>query len=162
MKCTTAAGTAIVLAILGTDVAAQTAVSDRVRNVENAAAEIGAIQKKNGSDGAFAAINECYKRELAHATALTPRLEACMAQDIVVSRVTAAFYSSISAEGRRKAGGEEPEAVLKAMNGRVVGTMARFKIPQDEALAFSAIVKTRGMEAYGRAQFPDQFPAKKN
>jgi len=37
--------------------------------------------------------------------------------------------------------------------------MARFKVPQEDALTFSGIVKTRGMEAYGRAQFPDQFPA---
>jgi hypothetical protein len=48
------------------------------------------------------------------------------------------------------------------MQGRVAGTMARFKVPQDDALVFSGIVKSRGMEAYGRAQFPDQFPAKKN
>jgi hypothetical protein len=160
MKWTTTVGTAFVMAILGTNVAAQTAVSDRVRNIEKAAAEIGAIQKKSGSDGAFAAINECYKRELVRATALTPQLEACMTQDIIVSQVTAAVYSRISAEGRRMAGGEEPDAVLKAMRGRVVGTMARFKVPQDDALVFNGIVKTRGMEAYGRAQFPDQFPAK--
>lgn len=105
-----------------------------MRNIENAAAEIGAIQKKNGSDGAFAAINECYKRELAHATALTPQLEACMAQDIVVSQVTAGFYSKIcsrlSQEQCRTAGAEEPEAVLKAMNVRVARTMLRFKVPQ--------------------------------
>jgi hypothetical protein len=162
MKWTTTAGTAFALAVLGTNVAAQTAAPDRVRNIENAAAEIGAIQKKSGSDGAFAAINACYKRELARATALTPQLEACMAQDIVVSQVTATLYSRISAEGRGMAGGEEPDALLKAMTGRVVGTMARFKVPQDDARVFSGIVKTRGMEAYGRAQFPDQFPAKKN
>jgi hypothetical protein len=162
MKWTTTAGTAFVLAILGTNVAAQPAVSTRVRNIEKAAEEIGAIQKRSGADGAFAAINECYRRELARATALTPQLEACMAQDIVVSQVTAAFYSRLSPEGRRMAGGEEPGAVLKAMQGRVVGTMTRFKVPQDDALAFSGIVKTRGMEAYGRVQFPDQFPAKKN
>jgi hypothetical protein len=40
--------------------------------------------------------------------------------------------------------------------------MARFKVPQDEALAFRGIVKRRGMEAFGRAQSPDQFPAKKS
>ena len=160
MKWITTAGTAFVLATFGTSVAAQTAGPDRVQNIEKAAAEIGAIQKKSGSDGAFAAISECYKRELAQATALTPQLEACMAQDIIVSQVTAAFYSRISAEGRRMAGGgEEPDAILKAMRGRVVGTMARFKVPQEDALTFSGIVKTRGMEAYGRAQFPDQFPA---
>jgi hypothetical protein len=161
MKWTAATGLAVVLGMFGTNLAAQEAESDRVRNIEQAAAEIGAIQKKSGSDGAFAAINECYKRELSRATALTRQLEACMAQDIVVSQVTAAFYSKISPEGRKAAGAEEPDAVLKAMRGRVVGTMARFKVPQDDALAFSGIVKTRGMEAYGRAQFPDQFPPKK-
>jgi len=105
VKWITTAGTAFVLATFGTSVAAQTAGPDRVQNIEKAAAEIGAIQKKSGSDGAFAAISECYKRELAQATALTPQLEACMAQDIIVSQVTAAFYSRISAEGRRMAGG---------------------------------------------------------
>jgi hypothetical protein len=30
------------------------------------------------------------------------------------------------------------------------------------ALVFSGIVKKQGMEAYGRAQFPNQFPAKKD
>ena len=159
MKWITTAGTAFVLATFSTSVAAQTAGPDRVQNIEKAAAEIGAIQKKSGSDGAFAAISECYKRELAQATALTPQLEARMAQDIIVAQVTAAFYSRISAEGRRMAGGEEPDAILKAMRGRVVGTMARFKVPQEDALTFSGIVKTRGMEAYGRAPFPDQFPA---
>lgn len=162
MKLRTTAATAFALAILSTNVAAGTVVPDRVRNIENAAAEIGSIQKKSGSDGAFAAIGACYKRELAHATALTPQLEACMAQDIIVAQVTAALYSKISAEGRRMAGGEEPDAVLRAMTGRVAGTMARFKVPQDDARIFSGIVKTRGMEAYGRAQFRDQFPAKKN
>jgi hypothetical protein len=77
-------------------------------------------------------------------------------------QLTAALYSRLSPEGRRMAGGEEPGAVLRAMQGRVVGTMARFKVPRDDALAFSGIVKTRGIEAYGRVQFPDQFPAKKN
>ena len=97
MKWTTTTGTAFVLAILATNAAAETAVSDRVRNIEKAAAEIGVIQKKGGSDGAFAAINECYKRELARARALTPQLEACMAQDVVVSQVTAAVYSRLPA-----------------------------------------------------------------
>lgn len=150
------ASAAFLLAILSTTIAAQTVAPDRVRNIENAAAEIGTIQKKSGSEGAFAAINECYKRELAQAKALTPQLEACMTQDIIVSQVTAAFYS------RLMAGGQKSDAVLKAMTDRVVGTMARFKVPQDDARAFTGIVKTRGMEAYGRAQWPDQSPAKKN
>lgn len=147
MKSTTVEGATLLLALLSPDIAAQTAASGRVHNIENAAAEIGAIQKKNGSDGAFAAINECYKRELARATALTPQVEACMAQDIIVSQVSAAFYSKLPA------GGQKSDAVLKAMTDRVVGTMARLKLPQDDARAFTGIVKTRGMDAYGTAMF---------
>jgi hypothetical protein len=140
------AGAAFLLAILGTSAAAQTIGPDRVRNIEKAAAEIAAVQKKGGSNGAFAAINDCYKRELVQATALTPRLEACMAQDIIVSQVTAEVYSRFPTAGR------DPNAVIKAMTDRVVGTMARFKVPQDEARAFTAVVKARGMQAYGKAQ----------
>lgn len=162
MKRTTSAITAFVLTIFCTNVAAQTASSDRVQNIEKAAAEIAAVQKANGANGAFAAIIQCYERALADATALTPQLEACMAQDIVVSQITAAFYSGMSAEGRRMGGGADPDAVMKAMQGRVVGTMARFKVPQDDALTFSGIVKTKGMEAYSRARYPGQFPEKKD
>ena len=142
-----AAGAAapLILASLGTDVAAQTGTSDRVRNVENAAAEIAAIQKKSGSEGAFAAIDQCYQRELARAKALTPPLEACMAQDIIVSQVTAAFYSKLPPMAQKS------DVVLKAMTDRVVGTMSRFNVPQDDARAFTAIVKTQGMAAYGKA-----------
>ena len=160
MKRLNAAATAFVLAVIATNVAAQTASSDRVRNIENATAEIAAIQKTGGANGAFAAIIECYKRELAAAIALTPQLEACMAQDIVVSQVTASFYSGMSAEARGS--GTDPDAVMKAMQGRVVGTMGRFHVPQDDALAFTGIVKTKGMEAYARARFPGQFPEKKD
>jgi hypothetical protein len=162
VKRTTTAGAALTLAIFGTNVAAQTASSDRVRNIEKAAAEIGAIQKTSGANRAFATIIECYTRELAGATALSPQLEACMAQDIVVSQLTATVYSRMSAESRRMGGGADPDAVLKAMQERVLGTMTRFHVPQDDALVFSGIVKTKGMEAYARAQYPGQFPGKKD
>jgi hypothetical protein len=150
------------LSLTTANVAAQTLAPERIINIERATADIGAIQKQSGSNGAFAAITQCYKRELPRATKLTPQLEACMAQDIVVSHATAVFFAKLNSEGRRKAGGEEPADVLKAMQTRVVGTMARFNVPQDQALAFSGMVKTKGMEAYARAQFPDHFPQKKN
>jgi len=135
---------------------------DRAGNIEKAAAEIAAVQAKSGADGAFAAIEACYQRELARATSLTRELEACMAQDIIVSRISAAFYASLNPEGRRQAGGPEPEAVTRAMLQRVLGTCARFQVPEDDVRAFNQIVQTRGMDAYGRARFPQQVPAKKN
>jgi hypothetical protein len=155
-----AAGCAAWLAALGS--AAAQPVLDQAGNIEKAAAEIAAVQTKSGADGAFAAIGECYQRELARATSLTRELEACMAQDIIVSKVSAAFYASLDAELRKQAGGPEPEAVTRAMLQRVLGTFASFKVPEDDVRAFNQIVQTRGMEAYGRARFPQQFPAKRN
>jgi hypothetical protein len=154
-----AAGCAAWLAVIAS-ATAQPAL-DRAGNVEKAAAEIAAVQVKSGADGAFAAIDACYRRELARAISLTRELEACMAQDIIVSKVSAAFYASLDPEGRRQAGGPEPEAVTRAMLERVIGAFARFKVPEDDARAFNQIVRTRGMEAY-RAGFLQQFPATKN
>ena len=129
-------------------------LADRASNVEKAAIEIAAIQERSGANGAFAAINACYKRELARAASVTRELEACMAQDIIISKVSAAFYASISAEGPRLGGAPEPDAVIKAMVQRVAGTFARFKAPQDDAQAFNRIVQTKGMEAFVHARFP--------
>ena len=56
------------------------------------------------------------------------------------------------------AGAAGSDAIPKAMQERVVGTISRFNVPQDEALVFSGMVKTKGMAAYSRARFPDQFP----
>ncbi len=141
----TGAVTTLVLGLLGTDLAAQTKTTDRVRNIETAAAAIAAIQKKSGSEGAFAAIDECYRRELASAKVLTLPLEACMAQDIIVSQAAAAFYARFPPMAQKS------DTVLKAMTSRVTGTMARFKVPEDDSRAFVAIVKTQGMAAYGKA-----------
>lgn len=148
--------TAFLLTILGTSATAQTLAPDRVRNIEKAAAEIATVQKKSGSNGAFAAINDCYTRELAQTTVLTPQLEACMAEDIIVSYVTAEVYSRYPRTGR------DPDTVINAMSDRVIAMIKRFHMPPDDAHAFIEIAKTRGIKAYARAQYPDQFPAKKN
>jgi hypothetical protein len=59
MKSITVAGAVFLLALLGTNATGQTVAPERVRNIEKAGAEIGAIQKKSGANGAFA----CYTRE---------------------------------------------------------------------------------------------------
>jgi hypothetical protein len=157
-----AAITAFALTTISTNVAADNNSPERIRNIENAATEIAKIQKAEGANGAFKSIAECYKRELSDAPTLTLKLEACMAQDIIISQITAALYSSMPAAARGMGGVSTPDAVMKAMEDRVVGTMGRFHVPQDDALAFSGIVKTKGVEAYARARAPEQFPEKKN
>jgi hypothetical protein len=144
MKSTTVTGAAFLLTILSANVAAQTLSPERVRNIEKAGAEMGAIQKKSGANGTLAAIQDCYKRELAQATALTPQLEACMAEDIIASYVTAEVYSRFPTAGR------DPDAVIDAMTDRVVAVIRRFHMPPDDAHAFIDIAKTRGIQAFAR------------
>jgi hypothetical protein len=151
----------IMLADCCGDASAQATSADRLSNIQKAASEIGAIQKQNGADGAFVAITECYRRELAKAKSLTRELEACMAQDIIVTNVSASMFASVSEEARRMAKAPDPEALKKAMIDRVLGTFMRFKIPVEEARRFNQVVQTQGMEAYGRAMFPDHYRDKK-
>jgi hypothetical protein len=134
--------------------------ADRVANINKAAAEIAAIQEKSGANGAFAAINECYQRELAVAKSLTRGLETCMTQDIIVSNITAVFYGQMSENARKMAKVPEPGAVKDAMIQRVVGTARRFKVPEEDAREFRRLVQQHGMQAYGQTRFPKQFPAK--
>jgi hypothetical protein len=106
-------------------------------------------------------IMECYKRELARATSMTLQLERCMAQDVIVSDLSAVFYSQISPTARKMAGAPDPEIVKKEFAQRMLGVVGRFKVPEDDARAFLRTVRSEGMAAYRNARFPGQFPEKK-
>jgi hypothetical protein len=84
-----------------------------------------------------------------------------MAQDIIMAKMTAGVNLHLSLEGRKMAGAEDPDAVLKAMTQRVVGVFDRFKVSQEDARAFNRIVQEQGMQAYGRARYPGVFPTKR-
>src|SRR4051794_1586774 len=101
--------------------AAQVVSADRTDNIRKAAIEIAPIHHMKGSDGAFVVILDCYKRELAKATSVTSQLERCMAQDIIVSDLTAAVFSKVSPNARKSAGADDPETVKKAMARRILG-----------------------------------------
>jgi len=134
----------------------------RIANIEKAAAEIAGIHHQKGNDGATAAIDACYKRELPNARALTPGLETCMAQDIIVAKISASFFARMPESARRTAGVSNPGDITKAMADRVYGILGRLKVPEKDAQEFSKIVQLNGMEAYGRARFPSEFPEKKS
>jgi len=128
--------------------------TDRIANIERAASEIGTIEAANGADGAMAAVQQCYASELPAASSLTPRLEACMTQDLIVSKVSAAFYGRLDADMRKRIGSPEPDEIRAAMVGRVVGVFARFKVAEADGVSFNALVDRYGVAAYAKARFP--------
>jgi hypothetical protein len=152
------------LLLFGGAAEAQAPASGRVANIEKAAAEIAVIQEQKGNDGAEAAIKACYDRELPKAKELTASLEACMAQDIIVAKISAGFYANVSKnlseEQRKKAGIPNPADVTKAMADRIYAVLLKLRVPEPDARAFSQIVQTKGMEAFARTRFPKEFPNK--
>jgi hypothetical protein len=141
-----------------TQLRAQTSATDRQANIVRAAEDIARIQHDKGSDGAFAAIDQCYRRELAQAQSLTPGLETCMTQDIIVSRISAQFMESLSTNWRTVPGAMDPDELRSEMGKRVTGVFDKFHATKADLVAFNVVVSNLGMTAYGHAVFPDKFP----
>jgi len=85
-----------------------------------------------------------------------------MTQNIIISKLSATLYGGVPESSRKMAGAPEPRVVLDGMVQRVTGIMRRFKVSDEEAMRFSQLVQSRGMEVYGKTRFPNNFPAKKN
>jgi len=134
--------------------------AEQIANIKMAVARIATAEKENGYMGALVEVQRCYLRELKTARTLTPALEACIAQDIVISRVAAATLATIPENARKASGSLEPEKILRDMADRVPKVFAKFKVAEPQARAFAQLVSKHGTEAYGRARFPNEFPSK--
>lgn len=132
----------------------------RIFNIEQAAILLADEGKARGRTGEAALINACYERELNPAKSLTPGLEACLAQDIISSKIAAQVFGGVSEEARRLANVPAPQLVLEAMAKRVYGVLGKFKVPPSDAREINVIIQKNGMEAYGRQRFPEQFEPK--
>ena len=129
---------------------------DRPANIKSAATAIADVQTKNGALGAFAAIKECYETFVAPARAYSQQVETCLTQDVIHSRMTAAFYSSVSKEVLKQTGSPEPEAVMGAMAARVQQTFARLNVPVATAREILADIERVGEPAYLESSSPKQ------
>lgn len=147
----------VALLVCATDAVAQLDAR-RIENIKKAAFEIGKLQQQHGSNGAFKSIQACYGRELASAKNLSPALEACMTQDILVSQTSAAMFARNTPEARKKYGFPEPDDVMKAMAKRIINIYARFQVNPEVARSFQDAVKTHGAAAYA-ATFESNSPS---
>jgi hypothetical protein len=135
-------------ALIALPVTGQDGAWDKIENIREAASRIRFMQDQRGYAGASAAVEECYFFALRPGRTYGKATERCMAQDYVISQVAARVFSSVSPEARRLSNSPEPEAVLLAMNRRILKTMAYFKVPEQDARAFIALVKEHGFAAF--------------
>ncbi len=134
----------------------QEAAWDRTENITSAAADIAVIQKKKGSRGAFEVIKTCYETAIEPAESYTQAVERCLTQDIINSRMTAAFYGSLSVEARERNGVPAPETITEAMGKRVSATFARLEVPPATAREIVTVINGEGEAAFMKARFPQQ------
>lgn len=143
---------ATALALAPAAVTAQAGTWDRAENIRSAAIEIADVQKSKGADGANAAIRQCYEQNVMQATAYSQGAERCVTQDMIHSRMSAAFYAGISPEVRKSTGAPGPDAVMSAMSDRVVRTFARLRVPVEDARAIVKDIREIGEQAFLEAR----------
>ncbi|BAT59365.1 hypothetical protein GJW-30_1_01897 [Variibacter gotjawalensis] len=128
-----------------------------VDNVVSAARKLAETEKAKGLGSAFGEMRACYERELQFSHVFTPPLQVCVAQDMIVSRVVAEFSKTMTADARKANELPEAEVAISAMQERIVGTFQRIRLSPEEAKTFTEIVRVQGMDAYGRARYPERY-----
>ena len=151
---------ALLVLVCATKVAVAADDKAKIANIESAATEIAQIQKDKGSDAGYTAVRECYDREFPGAKTLSPKLERCMTQDIILSNAASALSSQLDVQTREKTGQGDPEAVTRAMVERLAQIFTRFNVSEEDGVAFNRLVNERGTLAYARTMFPGDVPAK--
>jgi hypothetical protein len=139
-----------VLAV-GTQANAADPVNERIATIKAAAIEIRGIQKQEGNLKALANIDECYGRVMRPGVSYGKEVEICLAKDYVVASLTAAFYSQLSAEGR-KANNLDPKRTIDEMRRRLIATFTFFGIAGDEAAAFGKLLFENALQALQAAE----------
>jgi hypothetical protein len=134
-----------VLAV-GTQANAADPVNERVATIKAAALEVRSIQKQQGNLNALANIDECYGRVMRPSVSYGREVEICLAKDYVVASLSAAFYSQLSAEGR-KANNLDPKRTLDDLRRRLVATFMFFGISGDEAAEFGKLLHENALQA---------------
>ena len=126
---------------------------DHVANIKTAAVHLSELQKTRGALGAFEFIAACYQtHELAEDFGAP--LEACLVQDYIHSKLTAAIYAKLPAAERTRMGAPSPEEMVASMLRRFGGTFARYKLKEADARKLIADIDKHGIPEFTKARFP--------
>ena len=124
--------------------------ANQLKNILKAAADIGAIQKEGGINGAMLVVKQCYDREMPSAKSLSRALEACMTQDMLVSMTAASVFKMNSPESLKKMGLPNPDAIRQGVTQRWLSIGKKFGLPLESVKAFSDLVNTKGLAEYSK------------
>lgn len=130
---------------------------DRAANIREAAHRLVGIQNERGALGTYKFIGACYQTHMI-ADVYTKALEACIAQDYMLTQTMVLIYERLPAEKRREMGAAEPEALARGLSGRVGTALAQYKLTQAESDALRRLVETEGFPVFFKERFPKAAP----
>lgn len=126
---------------------------NQVENVKDAAKRLGVMQTSQGADATLKFLEACYKTHML-AEKFTAGLEACMAQDYMLSQMLAVVYSRVPKEQRDTMKAPAADVIAHSMRGRFQSIFAQYKFTQDEAEGLKRAVDKHAMPIYIKAVFP--------
>lgn len=126
---------------------------NQVTNVKDAAKRLGALQRAQGSEAVLKFLEACYKTHMLSET-YSQGLEACMAQDYMVSQMLAVIYAKVPKEQLAKMKAPAAEVIAASMRGRFQAIFQQYKFSQEQADALKKAVDQHAMPVYVKIMFP--------
>ncbi len=145
------------LILLPTAALAASPTWDRAANIQDAAKRLGALHRREGSQGVLKFLDACYRTHTL-ASQFNRGLEACMAQDYMHSQVLAVIYARVPQEARAKLNAPSPELIAQSMSARFAAVFSQYNLTSGQTGEFKKSVDTHGIPIFLKAVFPKGAP----
>ena len=126
---------------------------DRAANIKDAAERLAGLQKERGALAAYKFISACYGTHML-ASKYTQGLEACIAQDYMLTEVMTSIYARIPAEKRKEMGTVDPDQLARGMSQRVGAALTQYKMTEADGLALKKMIDQHGLPVFAKQTLP--------
>ncbi len=130
---------------------------DRSANIKEAAEHLVGLQRQGGALGAYKFISACYKTHML-AEHYSKPLEACIAQDYMLTQTMVKIYERLPAEARKSMHAVEPADLARAFSSRVSGVLTQYRMTEQDGLTLRKLVDKDGLPVFLAKTFPDAKP----
>lgn len=134
---------------------------NQVANVKDAAKRLGVLHRQQGAEAALKFLEACYKTHML-AEKYTQGLEACMAQDYMLSQVLAVIYSRVPEDKLKDMKAPTADVIARSMRGRFQTIFQQYKFTQEQADSLRKAVDEYGMPIFVKTVFPKRSGDKAN
>lgn len=127
---------------------------DRSANIKEAAERLVGLQKQSGALGAYKFISACYKTHML-AEHYSKPLEACIAQDYMLTQTMVKIYERLPADARKSMHAVDPADLARAFSSRVSGVLTQYQMTEQDGLTLRKLVDKDGLPVFLAKTFPD-------